>query len=59
MRCAAEVCRLKVLLHSTTPTLNAKLTVGWLQTIIFKLGYLERVIKGIQDWKEAALKTLL
>ena len=56
--CTAEICRLKHLLHSSSPTLTAKLTVGWLHRIIDRLNYLFCSFFRFSELKVEAYKSL-
>ena len=51
--CAVEICRFKVLLHSTSPVLSAQLTAGWLHLIIDRLAHLDWSSKSVRELKEA------
>ena len=55
--CATEICRLKHLLHSSSPALTAKLTVGWLHRIIDRLNYLFCSFYRLNELKVEAYKS--
>ena len=51
--CAVEICKFKVLLHSTSSVLSAQLTAGWLHLIVDRLAVLNWSSKRVRELKAA------